>query len=351
EDIGELRLKKLLLLMGYCFSAIWCRFRYGARTLYYIPAPGKRSALFRDWMVMFLCRPFFQKMIFQWQAAGLAKWLETAVQIRTRSLTYRLMKSPDLGIVLAEYNRRDAEKLFTRKIVVVPNAIPDPCPDFARTILPRRLARSGARGKLLTGGSLTAEEKEKSGGDPQVFNVLFVAHCTREKGVFDTVDGVALVNQQLEKLNSPLRIHLHVAGVFIRDDERAEFEKRTGQPDLQSAVTFHGFVAGAEKFRLFAESDCLCFPTYYFAESFPVVLIEAMAFGAQVITSRWRSVPEVMPKNYPGLVEPKKPNQVAAALLLAMRENFNEGLRQHFLKNFTIEQHLKNLSAAMHSIE
>src|SRR5579864_4221301 len=43
EDIGDFRLGKLFLLIGYCIQAIWCRWRYGVTTLYYIPAPGKPS--------------------------------------------------------------------------------------------------------------------------------------------------------------------------------------------------------------------------------------------------------------------------------------------------------------------
>src|SRR5512142_2144174 len=38
EDIGDLRFGKLMLLLGYCLEAIWCRFRYGVTNFYYIPA-------------------------------------------------------------------------------------------------------------------------------------------------------------------------------------------------------------------------------------------------------------------------------------------------------------------------
>src|SRR5205814_783047 len=75
EDIGDLRLGKFFLLLIYCMQAIWCRFRYGVENFYYVPAPGKTSALFRDWLVMLLCRPFFTRVILHWHAAGLAKWL------------------------------------------------------------------------------------------------------------------------------------------------------------------------------------------------------------------------------------------------------------------------------------
>ena len=73
-----------------CCWAIACRlfgagFVMGSRRCIISPAPGKHSALYRDWLVMLLCRPFFKRLVLHWHAAGLAKWLETAVQIRCRS--------------------------------------------------------------------------------------------------------------------------------------------------------------------------------------------------------------------------------------------------------------------------
>src|SRR4051794_12624049 len=150
EEIGDLRIGKYILLLGYCLQAVWCRFRYGVTDFYYIPAPGKPSALYRDWMVMFICRRFFKHMVLHWHAAGLGKWLEMVVQMRSRSITYRLMKQVDLSITLSQYNRADAEKLFSRQVRIVSNGIPDPCPDFDRQILARRRARFAARKKLLS---------------------------------------------------------------------------------------------------------------------------------------------------------------------------------------------------------
>ena len=145
-------------LFLFCLEAVWCRFRYGVDTFYYVPAPGKRVALYRDWLVMFLCRPFFKNIILHWHAAGMAKWLETAVQIRTRAATYRLFKPVDLSIVLSRFNVADAEKLLLRRICVVNNGIPDPCPDFATLVQPRRRARFAARARLWAGEKLAAGE-------------------------------------------------------------------------------------------------------------------------------------------------------------------------------------------------
>ncbi|HEX7652068.1 MAG TPA: hypothetical protein VF607_01095, partial [Verrucomicrobiae bacterium] len=62
EDIGEFQGAKLLLIFWFCLQAIWLRHRYGVDNLYYVPAPGKRVALYRDWLVMFICRPFFKNI-------------------------------------------------------------------------------------------------------------------------------------------------------------------------------------------------------------------------------------------------------------------------------------------------
>ena len=371
EDIGEFRMQKVLLLLGYCLRAIWCRFRYGVTTLYYVPSPGKRSALVRDWLVMQLCRPFFRKVVLHWHAAGLAKWLETVALKRTRAITYRLMKGVDLSVVLSNCNAPDAEKLWPRQIKVVPNGIPDPCPDFQSAVLPRRLARIAARKKLLAGQSLTPADLDNTGGDPQVFKVLFLAHCTRDKGLFDTMDGVALANQKLSRARSPIRLHLTVAGAFLNPREHVEFAERLAKihaqpeetaseqwadnavPDQPSGswISYTGFVNGAAKSRIFAENDCFCFPSYYYAESFGLVIVEAMAFGMSIVASRWRSIPEVLPPDYAGLVSPRSPQQVAGALLAALSQSSAELLRERFVKNFTVEQYLAGLAQAIQSVE
>lgn len=365
EDIGDLRAGKLLLLFGYCLQAIWVRLRHGVENFYYVPAPGKRSALYRDWLVMFLCRPFFKRVILHWHAAGLAKWLETERQMRSRVLTYRLMKQVDLSIVLSRYNQADAEKLLPRRVSVIGNGIPDPCPQYERDVMPRQRARAAARRKLLAGERLTSQELTATNGDPHLFRVLFLAHCTREKGMFDTLDSVALVNAQLARDHSPLRVHLTVAGAFLNPKEQEEFEQRITKPDLQIAaeprepggaptrccVTYTGFVAGEEKRRVFAESDCFCFPTYYYAESFGLVVLEAMAFGLPIIASRWRSIPELMPADFPGMVPPRTPQKVAEAMLQILSGRSTTPLRDHFLQHFSLEQYLNNLASAFRTLE
>jgi len=351
EDIGDLRLRKLILLLLYCLEAIWCRFRYGVRTLYYIPAPGKRSALYRDWMVMLICRPFFQHVILHWHAAGLAKWLELVMTMRWRSLTYRLMKQVDLSIVLSKYNRADAEKLFSRRIRVVSNGIPDPCPGFADEVLPRRKARFEVRRKLLSRQQPDPLELGQAGAEPHVVRVLYLAHCTRQKGLFDALTAMAIANERLAQRRAPVSLRLIVAGGFVTDEEQAEFKQALSNPALTRMVQYLGFISGDEKHRQLREADLFCFPTYYENENQPVNLIEAMAFGLPILTTRWRSLPELFPASYAGLVDVRSPEQVADRLLALLAVESGEEFRAIFLRDFALERYLSDLAEAFLEVE
>jgi len=341
SDVGEFQGTKILLIFWYCAQAIWLRFRYGVKNFYYVPAPGKRVALYRDWLVMFLCRPFFKHVILHWHAAGLAKWLETETTISSRTATYRTFRPVDLSIVLSRYNVADAEKLLSRQIRVVNNGIPDPCPDFATTLLTQRRDRFVARKRIFAGEPAPA----------MTVKVLFLAHCTREKGLFAAIEAVVLANRELANRQLPVKLMLSVAGNFVTTDEQTDFLQLRENPEIAAMVEPVGFVSGERKTALLREADMFLFPTRYLGENQPVNLIEAMAYGLPLVTTRWRSLPEMLPPNYPGLVDGQNPTEIAAAILTVLATKSGEQAREHFMNHFTLEQHLTALAAALRSVE
>lgn len=345
EDVGELQFRKMIHILFYCLQAIWCRFRYGVKIFYYVPAPGKAVALYRDWLIMLLCRPFFDKVIFHWHGGGLAKWLETCAQNPTRSFTFRLMKHADLSIVLTEFGKRDAEKLMPRRMVIVPSGLPDPCPQFAETLLITRRSRVLLRHKTLSGEFQPRNESEKA------VQVLYIAHCIREKGVFDTVEAIALANEKLAAQNSPLQFRLTIAGAFASSREEKELRELVRRRNLQNLVSILGFISDEKKNQELGGADIFCFPTYYSAEGQPASLIEALAFGLPIVTTHWRGIPGMFPDNYPGLVDIKSPAQIAEKLLFLCGNDFAQLSREIFLSRFSSDGHLARVSAEIRGVE
>ncbi|HTR43004.1 MAG TPA: glycosyltransferase family 4 protein [Pseudomonadales bacterium] len=342
EDVGELQLGKILLVLFFCAQALWCRFRYGVENFYYVPAPGKPIALYRDWLVMLLCRPFFKRLIFHWHASGLARWLETNTGGQVRCFTYNRMKAADASIVLSDFSRRDAEKFLPQHLIVVSGGISDPCPGFESEIMPRRRERLARRKKILSGNFQAQNEADNT------INVLFLAHCTREKGVFDSIEGVRLANKIQEADGSPLRFRITLIGAFASDAEEKEIREFVRR---DNTVIILGFVSNERKNQELLNADILCFPTYYRAEGQPASLLEAFAFGLPVITTRWRAIPLMLPEDYPGFVSPESPAQIAEKLRLMCVGDFSRTLREIFERRFTLEQHLANMARAIRSVE
>ena len=63
KDIGSFRPGKGFRLLRYIAEAIWCRFRYGADVLYYVPAMPLKATILRDIAILSIIRPFFRKTI------------------------------------------------------------------------------------------------------------------------------------------------------------------------------------------------------------------------------------------------------------------------------------------------
>lgn len=350
DDLGQRLWAKVPRLLAYGLEAIGCRLRHGVKTFYYVPAPPRRGALYRDWLVMALCRPFFPRLVLHWHAAGLGTWLLNQAYPWERWISRCLLGRADLSIIQHPSNDPGLNFLAARQEEVIPCGIPDPGRDLASVIEQRRPRRFQARAPLFHGPALPARGQEAD-GDPATIHVLFMALCTRTKGLFDALEGVAQLQARLAAEGSPLQVRLTVAGKFWQEKERLEFDHRCAQPDLANRVHYAGFVSGEAKQRLFLEADIFCFPTYYESESFGLVLVEAMAYGLPIVTTRWRAIPDLFPAGYPGLVPPQAPGQVAEALLALLRTDSGQTQRAWFLQHHQLERHLSRLQSALLALD
>lgn len=347
-ELGRFSLRKVLLAVRYFVEVLWCRFHYGAHTLYYVPATGMRTQIYRDWFLFGLSRVFFERTALHWHQLGLREFLHTRGHGFERAMTWLALGRVDLSIVLAPEYAKEVRWLAPHRVAAIPNGIPDPCPDYSRTLAPGRATRA-RRLKAALGARGSAA---RIAATPAVFRVLYLGHCTETKGLFDVVEAVAQVNTSLRDSQTPVQIRLSVAGDFMSARERARFESRVREEDLRehpdgpSCVWFGGFVSGTSKDQLLRESDCLCFPSYFQTEAHPIAVVEALAYGLEIIVSRWRALPSLA-SGEAEIVDVRSPAQIARALHRVMGKGSAPAMRDCFLARYEVTRTAAQLADAL----
>jgi glycosyltransferase involved in cell wall biosynthesis len=224
EDVGSFRPQKFWRLFKCIAQAWWIRLRHGRMAFYYVPAPAKRSAIMRDWMVMAFCRPLFPELILHWHAYGLGEWVAGGNDWQRKLSRWALGKA-DLSIVLNNYNKRDAEVFAPKRIEVVPNGIADQFPDYEEKLAPKRKARAATLRALQEPTAEVArfesgKVERQEGKKLEVVRFLFLGHLIETKGVFVAIEATRLANEELRQRNAPWRAHLTLAGSFASEEEK-----------------------------------------------------------------------------------------------------------------------------------
>jgi glycosyltransferase involved in cell wall biosynthesis len=333
-DIGRWRPGKILSVFRFAFAAIRAQFKHDLDTFYFVPAPPKREALYRDWVVLLLCRLFFPKLVLHWHCVGQRDFFATKLSAPERWLAHLCYGRAAVSIALSRWSQEEAAMFAPLRSEIVPNGIPNPCPNFDTEVWPDRVKRAAAR----------------ASSSPPNYEVLYVAGRLAPKGLFDAMAAVELANRQLGSSGATWRFRLTVAGPFEDEAEKLRFEdaawkiETTGHPGAPEPLcVYAGWADEAKKRALYRAADCFIFPTTYPSESFGLVLTEAMAHGCAVITTRWQAVPEVLPPGDPNVVEPHDIEAMAAALVRCASAPADLGLRDYFLANFTREHFVANM--------
>ncbi len=169
--------------------------------------------------------------------------------------------------------------------------------------------------------------------------VLYLGNLIREKGVLVLLKAIPKVVAQRPE------VRFRFAGSWWRDHERQEADRIIAENKLQSHVEFVGVVAGDAKSRALVEADILAFPTFYHAETFGLVLLEALWAGLPVVTTQRAAIPEIIEAGVNGLfIEEHNPADLADKILQlandpAMRQRMSAANREKFHRFYTHEQY------------
>jgi glycosyltransferase involved in cell wall biosynthesis len=178
--------------------------------------------------------------------------------VLTKQFFYFLIKSADILGVLSEQNKSTIEMKHKRDNVVI---IP-PCVSISNR-------------------SVVHNQDVKT-----EFVILYVGWLVKDKGIFDLL-------QIAEKLNdSSIDVKFIVLGTGMSDKETNLVKQKVEDYNLSKIFKLKGIVLGDEKENYFKHSNVFISPTYW--DAFPMVIIEAMAFGLPIITTNVGGIPEII---------------------------------------------------------
>lgn len=313
EDVGKFKLAKVSKLIQLIFAIYYYRLRYNANTLYYPPAPPQKVPMLRDIIILNACRWLFKSTIFHFHAAGVS---EVHCQLKgpLKKLYERAYFYPDVCIRLSEFNPEDGKYFLAKREFVIPNGLDDIAIPYLQV------------------------PKEN-----QLLSLLSVGVLCESKGVSILLESAHILAKKGYKFQ------LQLMGRFESDAFRQKTEAYIQENKLSTFVKFLGVQTGAQKLKTFTQADIFCFPTFFEAETFGLVALEAMQFNLPVVATNWRGVPSVVCDQVNGFVVPPRNAQAFAEKLerliidKELRIQMGRKGREIFMEKFTSEKHFEEL--------
>ena len=307
DEIGAQGVAKYFRLFGLFFKVLFRLLKVRPHFTYMTPTAGGMG-FYKDWPLAMLCKVFSGHFIAHFHNKGAANYQDA----RMDDWLYRIFFNNTDVILLAPELYPDISKYVNRKkLHICPNGIPDP-------------------------GPVLNFEKD---GEP--LKLLFLSNLIREKGIYELLHAVALLSKE------PISIQCTIMG-GEGDVSEMDLVDKIRELGIEQQVTYLGKRFGEEKSKVIQSSDVFVFPTYYRKECFPLVLLEAMAFGLPIVTTTEGGIPSIIRNGENGLIiDPKDPVKLSFAIrkLLnnkELRSLLGQNARKDFIHNFTLERFEQN---------
>lgn len=190
---------------------------------------------------------------------------------------------------------------------------------------------------------LDLDLKEKKLIRNSKLHLIFIGAIHREKGIIELLTALTNLND--------IDFHLDLCGQLT--DTSIENQLKELIEKLNNKVTIHGYVKGDKKSNLLQRADILILPSYH--EGMPLVILEALATGCAIISTKVGATPEILDENNVIWTETKSYNDIEVAIrklyntpeILKKMQKMN--LNESF--NYTLENNIIKLCKIYSELE
>jgi glycosyltransferase involved in cell wall biosynthesis len=297
--------RNVRLALEHVVSASRKAFRRDVSAVY-VPISQERPAFYRDALFILVARLARKPVVVHLHGGAFGQFYRSE-PVAMRALIRVTVGRASLGIVLSERIRPALE-------CVLPSSRVTP---------------------VEIGVDVDDAREDWAPREGDTFRALFLSTLVPEKGLLVFVEAVALAHRD--------RPHIvgAVAGNWVGGETRAAAERLARELGATEFVSLVGTVTGAEKARLFRESNVFCLPTYYPLEGTPSVVVEAMAAGIPVVATAWAGLPDLVEDGRTGILldEPSPALLAEKLVLLADRPELRAAMgaagRARYRERFT----------------
>lgn len=264
----------------------------------------------RDALYVLLCKIFFCKVVIHQHNKGVANYCNKFVY---RSL-YRLVYHKTKVILLSNFLYQDIKKFVDEDdIMICPNGI-KPSMDF--------------------------QQRNKIYNSPRI---LFLSNLIESKGCLILLDACKILS------DNGISFHCDIIGGETSEISSERFHKEIHNRGLDKLVMYHGKKYGEEKDKYWEMSEIFAFPTFYYNECFPLVLLEAMEKGLVCVSTVEGGIRDIIDDGRTGYIIHRRDAKSLAETLKVLLQNpqlrqsmGSEG-RKKFEQYYTEEQFEYNM--------
>jgi len=224
-------------------------------TIVHINTSLNQRAFWRDFAHLLVSKTLGRKVVFQIHGGSLEAYSRNGRVVR--SAVSFAAKLADAVVVITTAEQWSFKNIGPRHLEFIPNGID------------------------LDQFPLTSGKQYDSG----MFRLLFIGRLHPDKGVLEAVEAIRILRD--ERISNDVCLTIVGSGPAEQTIQEAIRKHR-----LEDRVRLVGPVYGPEKVKLFVDADVVVFPTYH--EGLPYVLLESLASGTPVVTTKVGGIPDIV---------------------------------------------------------